>query len=365
MIGPEHEYSINDEYFNPQPITDKIIKKICGRILNKASIRRVLVGRELQKHVVELKPLKPFESLSEFEEVMQEGVEELLSYLDGYKLLGLGMHPLLKLEDTSVWNHRDRKIYQVYDRLFNIKQHGWLNIQSFQLNIPYGNAREAVKLHNKLRSLLPYIAAVASASPICEGRILHIDSRLFYYNLNQKEIPIICNDIIPERIRSLREYRGILGNIYEELRRREADVLCGEWVNSRGVIVRFSRKCLEVRVMDEQECVKSDVALTAFIKCSLKAEVGNAGRDLLLSMLNDAIRNGTRNLRNRLRNLFRKALENADREERRYLEIVNRRIENGSLGELIVRDLRSPTREEIIKLCGKLAKCLERNEVYS
>ncbi|MEM1545564.1 MAG: glutamate-cysteine ligase family protein [Candidatus Methanomethylicia archaeon] len=365
MIGPEHEYSINDEYFNPLPITDRVIKKISGRFLNKTCIGKVIVGRELQKHVVELKPQKPFETFSEFEEVMQEGIEELLSYLNGYRLLGLGMHPLLKLEYATVWDHRDRRIYQAYDRIFNIKQHGWLNIQSFQLNIPYRNAREAVKIHNKLRSLLPYIAALASASPICEEKLFYVDSRLYYYRINQKEIPIICNDIIPEKINSLQEYKTILESIYRELRSRKADILCGEWVNSRGVILRFSRKCLEIRVMDEQECIKSDIALAAFIKCSLKAKVENTERNILLNMLDNAIKNGTRNLKNKLRKLLKKARENADREERKYLEIVNRRIENGSLGELIIKNIGSPTREEIVKLCERLAKCLERNEVYS
>lgn len=109
MLGSEHEFSINDEDFNPLPISDEIIRKIRGRIANEAVIGNVIVGKELQKHVIELKPSKPFESLSEFEEMMQEGINELLSYIDGYRLLGLGMHPLLKLENAKVWDHGDRK----------------------------------------------------------------------------------------------------------------------------------------------------------------------------------------------------------------------------------------------------------------
>ena len=364
MLGPEHEFSINDENFNPLPISDEIIKKIRRKIANEAVVGRIVVGKELQKHVIELKPAKPFESLSEFEEIMQEGINELLSYLDNYKLLGLGMHPLLKLEDAKVWDHRDRKIYDAYDRLFNIKQHGWLNIQSFQLNIPYSSEKEAVELHNKLRVLLPYLAAVASASPLCEAKPFYVDTRLYFYRINQKEIPLICNDVIPEKMASLREYKKILEQIYEELRKRNAFVLCREWVNSRGVIVRFSRKCLEIKVMDEQECIKSDVALAAFIKAILRAEMEELPREKLIEKINVAMKSGTAELKHELKDLFQRARENADDEERKYLKILKLRIEEGSLGEVILRNMKDISREEIIEICQDLSKCLERNEVY-
>lgn len=364
MIGPEHEFSINDENFNPVPISDEILKKIGGRTVNEAKLGRVVIGKELQKHVIELKPARPFESLSEFEETMQEGVEELLSVMDGYKLLGLGMHPLLRLEDAKVWNHRDRRIYQAYDRLFNIKQHGWLNIQSYQLNIPFSSEKEAVELHNKIRVLLPYIAAVASASPICEGKSYYVDTRLYFYRINQKEVPEICNDVIPERISSLKEYRSILNGIYEELRRKGAYVLCREWVNSRGVIVRFSRKCLEIKVMDEQECIKSDVALTAFIRAILRAELEELPVDVLIEKLNSAMRSGTEKLKPELKELLKKSKEHADEEERRYMKVVKLRIEEGSLGERILMNMPEISKEEIISLCEELSRCLERNEVY-
>jgi len=364
VIGPEHEFSINDENFNPLPISDRIIRRIRGRTANEAVFGKIVVGKELQKHVIELKPVEPFGSLKEFEEVMQKGIEELLSCFEGFKLLGTGMHPFLKVDEAEVWNHRHRKIYEAYDRLFNIRQHGWVNIQSFQLNIPYHSDSEAVELHNKLRILIPYLAAIASASPICEGEARYVDTRLYFYRINQKEIPAICNDVIPEKITSLKEYRRILEGIYEELRSRNAYVLCREWVNSRGVIVRFSRKCLEIKVMDEQECIKSDVALTAFVRAVLRAEIEELPREKLLEKLNAAMKHGTAELKSELRELFRVAVENADDEERRYLKIVKLRIEEGSLGEAILRSIRDFSREEILKVYERLSRCLERNEVY-
>jgi len=363
MIGPEHEFSINDENFRALPVSDKIIKKIAGRIYNEVKLGKIFVGKELQKHVIELRADEPFETLSEFEEVMQSGLEELLSYLDNYRLLGLGMHPLLKLEEARVWDHRDRRLYEAYDRIFNIRQHGWLNIQSFQLNISFSDEREAIEMHNKLRILLPYLTAIASASPFCEGKISFVDTRVHYYRINQKEIPLICNGVIPEKVSSFREYKGILKRIYEELAERNAYVLCREWVNSRGAIFRFSRNCIEIKIMDEQDCIKSDVALSAFVRSILRADIEEIPRDELLKKLDSAIAKGTAELKNELRILFDKAWENADDEERRYLKIVADRIENGSLGERIISRIKNG--EDIIKLCEKLSNCLERNKVFS
>ncbi|MDI9646499.1 MAG: glutamate-cysteine ligase family protein [Archaeoglobales archaeon] len=366
MIGPEHEFSINNEYFEPQPIADKIIKKIRGRIANEAKLKNsgVVVGKELQKHVIELKPSKPFTSFLEFEEVMQEGVEELLSYLDGYKLLGLGMHPLLELKNAYVWDHRDRKIYEAYDRLFDIKQHGWLNIQSFQLNLSFKNEKEAIEMHNKLRVLLPYLVAIASSSPICEGRKFYVDSRIYFYRINQIKIPVICNDVIPEKVSNLQEYMYILEKIYAELKSRNAEVLCHEWVNSRGIIFRFTRNCIEIKAMDEQECIKSDVAISAFIKSILNSNLDEINELELKKKLDDAMVNGTKKMKVELRNLLKKAYENADDEEKKYISVLGERIEHGSLGERILENLKDFSKEEIIKMCEKLSKCLEKNEVF-
>ncbi|MCS7144701.1 MAG: glutamate-cysteine ligase family protein [Archaeoglobaceae archaeon] len=365
MIGPEHEFSINDENFNALPLSDQIIKRIAGRIVNEVKLGKVFVGKELQKHVIELRADEPFESLSEFEETMQSGLEELISFLDNYKLLGLGMHPLLKIEEAKVWDHRDRRLYEAYDRIFNIRQHGWLNIQSFQLNISFSNEKEGIEMHSKLRILLPYLTAIASASPFCEGKRAFVDTRVHFYRLNQKEIPLICNNVIPENVGSLKEYKEILKKIYAELVKRDAYVLCREWVNSRGAIFRFSRDCIEIKIMDEQECIKSDVALSAFIVSILRAELEDLPREELISKLNSAIASGTSDLKEELRALFKKAWENAEDEERKYLKVIQDRIENGSLGERILMKVKSHDSAELIKLCEELSECLERNKVFS
>jgi len=103
---------------------DKVIKDFCGRTINFVELPSFTFGKELQLHVMELKANKPFKSPELFEETMQNAVVTLLHILEkkyNAHLLGTGMHPLLKLDETGIWPHRHRKIYQELGKLFNLK----------------------------------------------------------------------------------------------------------------------------------------------------------------------------------------------------------------------------------------------------
>jgi len=102
---------------------------------------------------MEIKANEPFKSPIEFEETMQNAVTVLNQIVQkhGAMLLGTGMHPLLKLHDTAIWSHYHKKIYQQYGKIFNLNQHGWLNIQSFHLNLPYQKEVDAIQIHNQIR----------------------------------------------------------------------------------------------------------------------------------------------------------------------------------------------------------------------
>ncbi|MEM4704430.1 MAG: glutamate-cysteine ligase family protein, partial [Candidatus Bathyarchaeia archaeon] len=261
MLGPEHEFSIVNDNLEALPIVDKVIKSLYGRIVNFVEKEEFTLGKELQMHVMEIKPNKPFESPVAFEETMQKAVlftQEFLKRKYGAHLLGTGMHPLLKLEETGIWPHRHRQIYAALSRIFNLKQHGWLNIQSFQLNLPYSNEKDGVLLHNLLANICPYLPAITASSPIYEGKIGEdVDNRLVFYKLNQKRVPSITGDVVPEYVPSFRGYRQeVIGRYSRDLAAVGAAklLLDAEWVNSRGVIFRFDRRALEIRVMDEQEC---------------------------------------------------------------------------------------------------------------
>ena len=256
-------------------------------------------------------PRNHAESIAVLEGQLMHGIKKFSHvFRDHYQLLGLGMHPTLKLEQTAVWDHDEGEYYEAYDRLFDIRQHGWLNIQALQVNLSYSGEKDLVLHYNRLRSLLPYLIAVTAASPLVEGRSTGAaDNRLLCYRENQKQIPLICNRIVPEKIGSVRDYRREQEEIFAELRKRNAAILCEEWVNSGGVIIRFSRKCLEVKALDEQECIRSDMAVCAFIRSLLRCGSlpVETDQEALLAMTEDAIQRGTAGLRLELQQLYTRA----------------------------------------------------------
>jgi len=392
VLGPEHEFSIVDEKLSPLPIVDKVIREVHGRIVNNVDLGEFTFGKELQAHVAEFKAKEPFDSPEVFEETMHNAVLKIHDFLEkryGARLLGLGMHPSLLLGEVKVWSHRDRQIYEALSRIFNLNQHGWLNIQSFQLNLPFKNEREAIKLHNALSNLLPYLPAVAASSPIYESKIGdYVDNRLYFYLMNQMEVPSITGDMIPEYVSSFEEYEKTTIRQYsEDLAKVNAAkcLLNKEWLNSRGAIIRFDRKAIEIRIMDEQECVKSDVALSCFIRAALRGilqggkEFEYMPHEVLVNNLHAVIRDGLDALvkhpigstaRQVCLHLYRIAEENASQEEKKYLGIIKHRIEEGNLSDMILKEvtkkvLKTDLREAIFSVYSSLARSLENNRVYT
>jgi gamma-glutamyl:cysteine ligase YbdK (ATP-grasp superfamily) len=278
--------------------------------------------------------------------------------------MGLGMHPLLTLDQTTCWDHDEQEYYEAYDRLFNIRQHGWLNIQALQINYPYENKDDLVIMFNKIRSLIPYLVAVSASSPLVEGKTTsYMDNRLVYYRQNQSQIPGICHGILPEKLDSVEDYERINQDIYTELKRCRAEILCSEWVNSRGVIVRFSRNCLEVKAIDEQECLHSDMAISAFLLALLRTDLELEDEEShLLAMLEDAMRHGVAGLKPELEKLFRMAQKSATKEEMRYLPVVAKRIEQGSLAEIMAQRLKEGG--EIEPMLAEMVWCLKENRPF-
>jgi gamma-glutamyl:cysteine ligase YbdK (ATP-grasp superfamily) len=364
-IGTEHEYSINDRDFRPLPINDQIIQELNGEIVNEFQFGDVNLSKELQKNVIEIVPTVPGTSVHGLESTLFGGLQRLYAAThDKYRFLGLGMHPLLKLDQAKVWDHEDKEIYEVYDRLFDIRQHGWLNIQAIQINVPFKNDEEMVRLFNRTRAIIPYLVAIGASSPYVEGSLTsNADNRLIFYRENQRKMPIIAHGVIPERLRSKQDYLDIQQDMYRELRKYDAEILCHEWVDSRGVIVRFSRNCVEIKAIDEQECLHSDMAITAFSLALLRAKVFDLTEDEgdLLSLTEEAIRHGTENLKPELRRAFDIASKNANPDERPYLTLIRKRIEEGSLAELI----RQRAGEGIPPILEDMAESLRTNVPYN
>jgi len=388
VLGPEHEFSLVNQELKVLPISDKIIKDFCGKIINFIKLPSFTFGKEMQLHVMEVKANCPFKSPVQFEETMQNGVSTLSQIVNkqGALLLGTGMHPLLNLEDSAIWPHYHRKIYQEYAEIFNLNQHGWLNIQSFHLNVPYRKEADGIQTHNLLANLCAYLPAITASSPIYESKAgPDIDNRLRFYKINQREISSVAGEVIPEYADSFSQYKhGVIGKYSEDLAKAGAGktLLSREWVNSRGVIFRFDRSAIEVRVMDEQECVKSDVALSCFIRATLRGLIALKAEllphDLLVNDFNAVVKKGlnaqvsnpngktARQVCQRYLNL---ACEYADEDEKKYLWIIKKRLENGSLSELILdrvfkRAEKTDFHQAIINVYSTLIKCLSDNEPY-
>lgn len=389
VLGPEHEFSLVNDELKALPIVDEVLKNFHGRIVNFVKEPHFTFGKELQLHVMEIKPNAPFRSPVKFEEDMQEAVlalNDLLEHKYNANLLGTGMHPLLRLEDTGVWPHRHRQIYEAYSEVFNLKRQGWLNIQSFQLNLPYQDEKSGTQLHNVLANLCAYLPAIAASSPFYEGKLgEYVDNRLHFYMLNQKEVPSVAGDVVPEYVGSFNEYRDkIIEKYSRDLSAAGASklLLGKDWVNSRGAIFRFDRRAVEVRVMDEQECVKSDVALSCFIRSALRGLMREktelSPHELLVKDFNATIAEGLKakvhsphghTSREVCNHFYRLALDNAEDEEKKYLSVVKKRIEGENLSETIRRHVQLRTqktdlKEAIVSVYLKLIKCLIDNEPY-
>ena len=364
--GTEHEYSINSRDLAPLACSDRILAEAGGSPDREVLVAGATIGKELQKSVLEFVPLHPSHRVSVLESQVFSGITEFYRrFSDRYTLLGLGMHPTLSPDPGLAWDHGEREIYQEYDRLFSLRQHGWLNVQAFQVNLEYANENHLVRMFNRARSLVPYLVAVSAASPFVEGRVDGaLDSRLIYYRENQARIPEICDGIVPRPIASVADYEERLSGIYSLLRQEGADILCEEWVASFGVIVRFSRPCIEFKVIDEQECVFSDMALCAFIRALMRAGDAPLEEDQrsLLAMTEDAIHRGTAGLEDELSRLFRHATDAATPEERHYLPLVGSRIEEGCLASVLVERYRETG--DLKGIMGELAGCLKENRPY-
>ena len=155
-IGTEHDFSTNNPAFSPLPVSDEILRSICGTYSDEILFGDIKLGKEHQKTVPEFVPTSPSETIAGLEHQLDRGIAKFHNiFKDRYALLGLGMHPSLTLDQTSVWDHGEQEYYDAYDRLFNIRQHGWLNIQALQVNLSYPSEKDLVALYNRTRVLRP------------------------------------------------------------------------------------------------------------------------------------------------------------------------------------------------------------------
>jgi len=277
-FGIEIEYMlVAADGLDVAPLCDRLLSAAAGSITNEVERGPIAWSNELALHVVELKTNGPAPRLAGLAEAFHHSLREAdaLADDDGARLLPGAMHPWMDPDrEMSLWPHDSSPIYQAYDRIFDCRGHGWANLQSVHINLPFRGDRELHVLHAAIRHLLPILPALAASSPIADGRDSGFaDYRMEVYRHNARRIPEIAGVVIPPAIRSAAEYRArILTPMYRAIAPFDPEgVLQEEWLNSHGAIARFDRNAIEIRVLDTQERPHADLAIVALITSVLRA----------------------------------------------------------------------------------------------
>jgi len=278
--GVEMEYMIVDrETLGVLPISDRILEAKGGELASEGEAGPLCWSNELVLHVIELKTNGPVAALDGVAETFSEHLRQINALLRplGGQLMPTAMHPWMDpFRETRLWPHDNREIYDTYNRIFGCSGHGWSNLQSVHLNLPFGNDEEFGRLHAAIRLVLPLLPALAASSPFMDGRLTgYLDNRLEVYRLNQRLVPSVTGRVIPEPVFTRRAYeREILNRMYKDIEANDPEgILRYEWLNSRGAIARFDRGAIEIRILDIQECPQADFAVLGLTSAILKALV--------------------------------------------------------------------------------------------
>jgi glutamate---cysteine ligase / carboxylate-amine ligase len=276
--GIELEYAVVDRAsLAVRPIVDELLKRFAGSYTGDFDDGPISWSNELALHVVELKTNGPAPSLRGVATQFQTSLLRLDRELStmGARLLPGGMHATMDPAREFVrWPHDYAEVYAAYDRIFDCRGHGWSNLQSCHLNLPFRNDDEFGRLHLAARALLPLLPALAASSPFCDGKFTGwLDWRLEVYRHNQQRVPRIAGMVVPEPVTTRAAYFAeILEPTWRDIGPLDPDgLLHEEWLNSRGVVAKFFRDALEIRVLDVQECPAADIGICALVVAVLRA----------------------------------------------------------------------------------------------
>jgi len=307
--GIELEYMIVDrETLSVRPIADELLRAVGGGYEIEVDHGATAWSNELALHVIETKTNGPVPSLDDSTNHFQADIRRINALLEEHdaRLMPGGMHPWMDPDkELSIWPHENDIIYRTFDRIFDCRGHGWANLQSMHINLPFGNDDEFGRLHAAIRLILPLLPAIAASSPFADGEASgFFDTRMEVYRRNARRVPSVSGQIIPERVFTREAYeRDLLGRIYDDLRELDPNgTLHHEWVNSRGAIARFDRGAIEIRVIDLQECPMADIAIAQLVIASVEALVAERftsygsqtewGEENLAAIFKEAIRAG-------------------------------------------------------------------------
>ncbi|MHA6247842.1 carboxylate-amine ligase [Pontibacter sp. CAU 1760] len=399
--GIELEYMIVErESLRVLPITDKLIYEAVGAYLSDVEFGDIAWSNELVLHVVELKTNGPVKNFAGLAAKFQQHVQKINLMLEKHHamLLPTGAHPLMNpYTDTALWPHEHNAVYEAYNRIFDCRGHGWANLQSTHLNLPFANDEEFGKLHAAIRVLLPIIPALSASSPILDGKVTGFqDTRLEVYRHNQDKIPSIAGSIVPEAVFTRQEYEEqIFQRIFRDIAPYDPEGdLQDEFLNSRGAIARFSRQTIEIRLLDIQECPAADMAVLQAVVETLKALVSGQWcsqgylrsfheKDLAALLL-EVIRDGQETIIENIaylhcfgistgapvtaRALWHHVVQQIapDSGDKASIEMIQTLLTQGNLSRRILNAVGSdPSTDEIKTVYRQLANCLQNGEIFS
>jgi len=273
--GIEIETMVVDaDTLDVRPIVDDLLKRDADtdEYVGEVEDGAIAWSNEFVAHVVELKTNGPAPDWTGLEAEFRRSSKLLNDHLQGMNalLLPTAMHPWMNpVTETKFWPHDYSPIYRAYHSMFDARRHGWANLQSVHLNLPFDGEQEFARLMAAIRLVLPLIPALAASSPVVEGRDTGIlDNRLHFYRTNSERVAAMTGEVIPEPLFDIQGYRdGVFAAIDRELVARGAsEVLLGnEWTNARGAIARFDRMAIEIRLIDAQECSAADLAVACAV----------------------------------------------------------------------------------------------------
>jgi glutathione synthase/RimK-type ligase-like ATP-grasp enzyme/gamma-glutamyl:cysteine ligase YbdK (ATP-grasp superfamily) len=403
VAGMELEYPTVDRDLNVVSLVEPAFRVLAGRGTSDVDLGAVGFSNEIADHVFEIKTQQPVRSLADAERMLAEGIQRFSAVLHaefGARLMPTGMHPWFDPRKGKLWTRSGLRVYTTYARLFDVRTHGWMNVHAAHLNLPLGREVDAMAMHTAAALLIPYLPALAASSPMYDGELQPaVDGRLAWILEHQARIPESCGELVPEYVESFGEYRKkILAPMYRALDRLpDTGAIRHEFFNTRGAIVRFARRALEVRVLDTQECVKMDVAVAVFVRSALKhltqrvaagrvelpdhavlvedfracIRDGSAARVRAPHLDVDRQADGSADARTVLRHLLAGARRAVRRDEAPYLDLVARMIETGTLSERIRAEMAPFAQadddtftEAARRIYIELIDCLEANEPW-
>jgi gamma-glutamyl:cysteine ligase YbdK (ATP-grasp superfamily) len=391
-FGVELEYMIVDgQSYKVRPIADRLLKTESGKVENEVEHGALAWSNELVLHTLELKTNGPAPTLAGLEHQFHRDILAINERLDsmGARLMPSAVHPFMDpFAETKLWPHDNTTIYRAFDRIFDCRGHGWANLQSVHLNLPFCGNSEFVLLHEAIRLTIPLIPALAAASPFLDGKDTGIlDSRLEMYRRNCAKIFSITAHVVPESVGSIRAYhQEILQPIYDDLVPYDPEgTLRFEWTNARGAIARFDRQTIEIRVIDIQECPLADLAILTAIFQLIERLVRNP----------EALRQGRRLTAERLWKVMLETIKQGEQASitdadylqclgfrengmranevwsgligsfpdmgdsyRRVLDII---LREGTLASRMKRFTKEKNRQQMMETCRLLCNCLQEN----